>query len=122
MADYDTDDSSGPDGDSSGDEDADPNAPRPPRPARANIPAAQWANRYAANQARRDAARANDRKSFQRRLNNKRRDFIVLEFMENGDLASLIHKLVRETQAAGNTIVAGRVPNRVLWAFWLCRK
>ncbi len=44
-----------------------------------------------------------------------RKDFIVLEYMENGDLSNLIYKLV-EDKATG-----GRIPNRVLWAFWLCR-
>ncbi|KAI1342945.1 hypothetical protein F5Y15DRAFT_371434 [Xylariaceae sp. FL0016] len=45
---------------------------------------------------------------------NTRRDFIVLEFLENGDLASLITKLREDKNGDGE------IPNRVLWAFWLC--
>ncbi|KAH9900246.1 hypothetical protein F4778DRAFT_782355 [Xylariomycetidae sp. FL2044] len=40
-----------------------------------------------------------------------RMDYILLEFVENGDVGHLIYKLNEHGQT---------VPNRVLWAFWLC--
>ncbi|KAI0139445.1 kinase-like domain-containing protein [Hypoxylon sp. NC0597] len=46
-------------------------------------------------------------------VNKPQRDFIIFEYMENGDLAGLIHRLAEDPEG-------GRVPNRVLWAFWLC--
>lgn len=39
------------------------------------------------------------------------KDFIVLEFAQNGDLRNLIAKV----NEMGN-----RLPTRVLWSFWLC--
>ncbi|KAI0600485.1 hypothetical protein F4775DRAFT_67015 [Biscogniauxia sp. FL1348] len=39
------------------------------------------------------------------------KDYLLLEFAENGDLANFIYK-INETRQ--------RVPNRVLWSFWLC--
>ncbi|KAH6655892.1 hypothetical protein BKA67DRAFT_251365 [Truncatella angustata] len=44
-----------------------------------------------------------------------RRDFILLEYMQNGSLGGLIDRLVKE---GGGDLV--EIPNRVLWAFWLC--
>lgn len=41
------------------------------------------------------------------------RDFLLLEYMENGDLESLIQRLNERKQTC---------PNRVLWSFWVCRK
>lgn len=46
------------------------------------------------------------------------RDWILLEFMENGSLASLIDRRYNGIAAHGSD----QPPNRVLWAFWLCRK
>ncbi|KAI1407888.1 hypothetical protein F5Y13DRAFT_205569 [Hypoxylon sp. FL1857] len=40
-----------------------------------------------------------------------RRDFILFDSMENGDLEHLLYKLVEAKRD---------VPNRVLWSFWLC--
>ncbi|KAI1139520.1 kinase-like protein [Hypoxylon sp. FL0543] len=40
-----------------------------------------------------------------------RKDYIILEFMEYGDLAQLLYKLNEFDE---------EVPNRVLWHFWLC--
>ncbi|ETS76687.1 hypothetical protein PFICI_12074 [Pestalotiopsis fici W106-1] len=40
-------------------------------------------------------------------------EFMLLEYMENGSLSSLIKKRSTHDQA-------DRPPNRVLWAFWLC--
>ncbi|KAI1503527.1 kinase-like protein [Biscogniauxia marginata] len=39
------------------------------------------------------------------------RDYLLLEFVENGDLANLIWRIGEQKE---------RVPNRVLWSFWLC--
>ncbi|KAK6069828.1 hypothetical protein SCUP515_08841 [Seiridium cupressi] len=44
-----------------------------------------------------------------------RRDFVLLEHVENGSLASLIKKLT--VDGSRDSV---RIPNRVLWAFWLC--
>ncbi|KAK6073202.1 hypothetical protein SCUP234_08800 [Seiridium cupressi] len=41
-----------------------------------------------------------------------RKDYILLEFMENGCLAGLINKLAEDPNSS--------IPNRILWAFWLC--
>ncbi|KAI1499101.1 hypothetical protein F5X99DRAFT_391237 [Biscogniauxia marginata] len=46
-----------------------------------------------------------------------RRDYLVMEYLENGDLATLIYKLQAD-KAKEKT--GGRIPNRVLWSFWLC--
>ncbi|KAI0430916.1 kinase-like domain-containing protein [Xylaria sp. FL1042] len=40
-----------------------------------------------------------------------RRDFLLLEFVENGDLDRLLDRLNQENKD---------IPNRVLWGFWLC--
>ncbi|OTA88769.1 hypothetical protein M434DRAFT_374553 [Hypoxylon sp. CO27-5] len=39
------------------------------------------------------------------------RDYMVLEFMEHGDLAHLLFKIIESGEV---------VPNRILWNFWLC--
>ncbi|KAI8635549.1 hypothetical protein F5Y19DRAFT_469425 [Xylariaceae sp. FL1651] len=44
-----------------------------------------------------------------------RKDYIIMEYLQNGDLATLIHKLV-EAKDREDT----KIPNRVLWEFWLC--
>ncbi len=44
----------------------------------------------------------------------QRRDYIIMEYLQNGSLAGLIVKL--------NELKADKIPNRVLWGFWLCRK
>ncbi|KAI1387855.1 uncharacterized protein F4822DRAFT_444393 [Hypoxylon trugodes] len=40
-----------------------------------------------------------------------RRDYILFDFMEHGDLATLIHRM---------RLLNERAPNRVLWSFFLC--
>ncbi|KAI0159848.1 kinase-like domain-containing protein [Xylariaceae sp. FL1272] len=40
-----------------------------------------------------------------------RKDLLVLEYCENGDLQNLIYRLNEQNED---------VPNRVLWSFWLC--
>ncbi|KAI1290490.1 kinase-like domain-containing protein [Xylaria venustula] len=40
-----------------------------------------------------------------------RKEFLLLEFVENGDLEKLIIRLNQDNE---------EVPNRVLWGFWLC--
>lgn len=44
--------------------------------------------------------------------------YMFLEFLENGSLAALIRKL-NAYEDEGEEI---RIPNRVLWSFWLCSK
>lgn len=43
----------------------------------------------------------------------RRLDYLLLEYMENGDLSKFLLRL----QESGRR----PIPNRVLWAFWLCR-
>ncbi|KAI1310679.1 hypothetical protein F5Y03DRAFT_345215 [Xylaria venustula] len=45
-----------------------------------------------------------------------RRDYIIMEYLHNGSLASLLMKLNNEKEDPRLT----RIPNRVLWGFWLC--
>ncbi|KAI1080696.1 hypothetical protein F5B20DRAFT_538587 [Whalleya microplaca] len=45
--------------------------------------------------------------------NVPRKDFIIVEYMENGDFANLLMKLTECNNYS-------KIPNRVLWAFWLC--
>ncbi|KAI1468339.1 kinase-like domain-containing protein [Daldinia caldariorum] len=45
-----------------------------------------------------------------------RKDFILLEYIEGGDLRMLINK-IGSTTGPGQV---ARIPNRVLWAMWLC--
>lgn len=44
----------------------------------------------------------------------RRKDYLLLEYLENGSLASLIIRLSAER--------GQHIPNHVLWAFWLCCK
>ena len=107
------------DDDSSGDESADDNRPRPPKYKRSRYSRIdtvrkkrRWRDRL-----RRLTSRINDPAEVARR--RRRRDFVVFEYLENGDLAQLINKLV-EAQLTATTNAARdetRVPNRVLWAF-----
>ncbi|KAI1390443.1 uncharacterized protein F4822DRAFT_443300 [Hypoxylon trugodes] len=45
-------------------------------------------------------------------------DFMILEYMEHGDLQGLISKLAHEKNKGTGSL--GKVPNTVLWSFWLC--
>ncbi|KAI0966215.1 hypothetical protein F4678DRAFT_450478 [Xylaria arbuscula] len=47
----------------------------------------------------------------------ERKDYIIMEYLHNGSLASLIMKLNDEKIQDPNLT---RIPNRVLWGFWLC--
>ncbi|KAI5864307.1 kinase-like protein [Durotheca rogersii] len=49
--------------------------------------------------------------SFPSDLDVLRMDYLLLEFMENGDVAHLIYKI---------NDLGEKVPNRVLWSFWSC--
>ncbi|KAI0126081.1 hypothetical protein BJ170DRAFT_725884 [Xylariales sp. AK1849] len=42
------------------------------------------------------------------------KDYILLEYLENGSLASLLYKLRSAEKGEG------AIPQRVLWSFWLC--
>lgn len=46
-------------------------------------------------------------------MDSRRPDYLLLEYMENGDL----HQFLQRMQESGQRTI----PNRVLWAFWLCR-
>ncbi|OTA99631.1 hypothetical protein M426DRAFT_16233 [Hypoxylon sp. CI-4A] len=45
-------------------------------------------------------------------------DFIILEYLESGDLKSLIYKLASRGRMRMGLRV--HIPNRILWSFWLC--
>ncbi|KAG4222264.1 hypothetical protein PC116_g29261 [Phytophthora cactorum] len=45
-----------------------------------------------------------------------RHDFIILEYLSNGDLGSLIQRIEKANMPKRQK----RVPNRVLWSFWFC--
>ncbi|KAI1272840.1 kinase-like domain-containing protein [Xylaria sp. FL0933] len=47
----------------------------------------------------------------------ERKDYIIMEYLRNGSLASLIIKLNERKKQDPNI---AKVPNRVLWGFWLC--
>ncbi|KAH9909922.1 hypothetical protein F4778DRAFT_713403, partial [Xylariomycetidae sp. FL2044] len=84
-----------------------------PVPRRATRPAAHWVLKRRRKQARlRELKRQIDAES--ERPNEGRRNFLVFEYLENGDLATLLGKL------AVDFSTGGRIPNRVLWAIWLC--
>ncbi|RYP84097.1 hypothetical protein DL769_001242 [Monosporascus sp. CRB-8-3] len=101
------------DGDSSGDESIDYTRPRA-RPQRRNLTQAQIDQRTARWEARQEEILDKYYHPQFVRRGRARRDFTILEYVENGDLANLIHKLAEDKRTNG------RVPNRVLWAFWLC--
>jgi len=46
------------------------------------------------------------------RNRNKGRDIIIMEYVKNGTLESLIHKLVEHKHS-----IYTRIPNRILWGF-----
>ncbi|KAI0514975.1 hypothetical protein F5B22DRAFT_211034 [Xylaria bambusicola] len=50
-------------------------------------------------------------------ISGERKEYIIMEYMHNGSLANLIDNLI---EAKPNDIKLARVPNRVLWGFWLC--
>ncbi|OTB12188.1 hypothetical protein K445DRAFT_305999 [Daldinia sp. EC12] len=102
------DDSSSP-GESSGDESID----RPIRPIRGSRRDRTPAERYrrAMNLERRRAEW-----SWMINQAGPRKDFLLLEYLEGGDLRMLISKIA---STAGPEGIA-RIPNRVLWALWLC--
>lgn len=49
-----------------------------------------------------------------------RRDYIIMEYLQHGNLMELINKLVEQKDKGGDA--TAQIPNRVLWAFWLCSK
>ncbi|KAI0553968.1 kinase-like domain-containing protein [Xylaria curta] len=46
-----------------------------------------------------------------------RKDYIIMEYLQNGNLADLLIKLNEHERDDGFPY---RIPNRVLWGFWLC--
>ncbi|RYP05106.1 hypothetical protein DL764_004022 [Monosporascus ibericus] len=107
-------DDSSVDGDSSGDESIDYARPRA-RPQRRNLAPAQMNHRIVRWEARQEEILDKYYHPEFVGRGRARRDFTILEYLENGDLSNLIYKLAEDKETNG------RVPNRVLWAFWLCR-
>jgi hypothetical protein len=98
------DDSSDEDDDSSGDEDVSPPAKKKSKSTMTDEELLERASKW--------DLPAEQRKGFQREAPNaKDKDYLILEFVENGDLSNLIGKVVEERR---------RIPNRILWRFWLC--
>ncbi|RYO84132.1 hypothetical protein DL766_001852 [Monosporascus sp. MC13-8B] len=108
-------DDSSVDGDSSGDESIDYTRPRA-RTERKSLTRAQIDERTARWEARQEEILDKYYHPQFARRDRARRDFTILEYVENGDLANLIYKLTEDKETNG------RVPNRVLWAFWLCQE
>lgn len=102
--------------DSSGDDSADNSLPHPQRRPRAVYSARERAAKDAAWRRHQRELAWEYNLPGERRRRNKRMDFIIQEYLENGDLAHLIYKL----EAGGRA--GTRIPNRVLWSFWLCCK
>ncbi|KAI3324151.1 hypothetical protein HD806DRAFT_534469 [Xylariaceae sp. AK1471] len=102
------------DGDSSGNESSTPLEVRKNyrRRARKNR-----TEQYRANKRRRKEARnAEIEEQIAAQNNNRdRRDYIIMEYVQHGNLDELIVKLVKLEDSE-----LSRVPNRVLWGFWLC--
>lgn len=46
-------------------------------------------------------------------------NYLIMEYLQLGSLANLIVKL-NERQPEDDRLL--KIPNRVLWGFWLCRK
>lgn len=87
--------------------------PREDRMPRGQRPQAHWNAKKRDHQERADAflvggGRRRNRTDFRSNV-----EFILLEYMQNGSLQSLIKK--RATHDPKD-----RPPNRVLWGFWLC--
>lgn len=111
-----SDDSSSP-ADSSGDESAPSDVEPEPKPKRKRLDRNDIRNR---KRRIRNRIGAYDRDVEQKHnaANNdpdpsNNRDYLLLEYMENGDLQQLIWRLNEQKQTC---------PNRVLWSFWVCCK
>ncbi|KAI0186640.1 kinase-like domain-containing protein [Xylaria flabelliformis] len=104
------------DGDSSGNE---------------SLSRAEVRGRHRIRKRRERGARYWQRKDRRRRLRGKqideeiqrqeergvRKDYIIMEYLQNGNLADLLTKLNEHEREDGFSY---RIPNRVLWGFWLC--
>ncbi|KAI0122736.1 kinase-like domain-containing protein [Daldinia grandis] len=106
-------DDSSDDEDSSGDESID-QPYRPPRVSRSLRSAEDqdardenFINRYNAWHERNPTLRA-------------RKDYLLLEYIEGGDLRVLIERISEATPGPGRSGAVTTVPNRILWALWLC--
>ncbi|KAI0843809.1 kinase-like domain-containing protein [Daldinia vernicosa] len=49
-----------------------------------------------------------------------RKDYLLLEYIEGGDLRMLINRLSDATTGPGGPGGVTPIPNRILWALWLC--
>ncbi|KAI8964237.1 kinase-like domain-containing protein [Daldinia sp. FL1419] len=48
----------------------------------------------------------------------RRRDYLLLEYLEGGDLRGLIKRLTQAAPGRGTGVT--KIPNRILWMIWLC--
>ncbi|KAI1101321.1 kinase-like protein [Jackrogersella minutella] len=97
---------------SSGDESS--NEVRPPRKRRRDITSAEIAQKKESYDRRRLAWELDIYR--QGPFTSHRKDYLILEYVSGGNLENLIFKLVRARSADRPTLI----PNRVLWALWLC--
>ena len=100
----------------SGSDSADNNRPRPQKRRRATYNDQVNENKYRIFQNRYLRLEEKWDSESEKERRRRRHDFVVFEYLENGDLASLIEKM---TAARGASY---QIPNRVLWSFWLCCK
>ena len=100
--------------DSSGSDSAD-NGPRPPIRPRSSYTRQERRNKRDKMHARDDRLRDRYYSEAEIRRRKTTPDFVIFEYLENGDLSSLINRLGRSRKNH-------KIPNRVLWSFWLCCK
>ncbi|KAI1088520.1 kinase-like protein [Rostrohypoxylon terebratum] len=93
------------DEESSGDESLDESAAPPPRKPRKNLTPAELNLKKERRERRRKSRNAMT-------IDNTRLDYMLLEYVEGGNLLTLINKLCLNED--------DDIPNRVLWQLWLC--
>ncbi|KAI1207563.1 kinase-like protein [Annulohypoxylon truncatum] len=98
---------------SSGDDSMDEGSARPPRKPRS----AMTEEELAAKKRRRDDREADADSDLVIMGDSATKDFMLLEYVEGGSLVHLIDKLQQKEKATGQRVA---IPNRVLWALWLC--
>ena len=98
----------------SGSDSAD-NGPRPPIRPRSSYTRQERRNKRDKMHVRDDRLRDRYYSEAEIRRRKTTPDFVIFEYLENGDLSSLINRLGRSRKNH-------KIPNRVLWSFWLCCK
>ena len=101
--------------DSSGSDSANNDLPRPPIRPRSSYTIQETRDKLRRMRERRERLYDRSDTTLEKRRFKNARDFVVFEYLENGDLKSLINKLARSK-------TNHQIPNRVLWSFWLCCK